>query len=146
MFGYMANQILAIDYGHKHIGIAISDESNTIAIPCPVLSRTPQLHQHIIELCQQHQVGMVVVGMPLNQHGTYGHSAKQVLQFVETLKSKLELPITLVDERFSTSFANRLLISMDTSRNRRKEKIDSLAAACLLESYLLSKQSGLSDT
>jgi len=131
-------RILGIDYGKKRLGLALSDEEETLASPLSVYQRRDLDRDlaFIAHLVDEKNVGRVVVGLPRNMDGTLGEMAQEVLAFVETLKKKTDLPIDTFDERLSTAEAERVLIQADLSRKRRKTLRDSLAAVLILQGYL----------
>ena len=131
-------RILALDPGTKRIGIAISDELKFIAQPLEFVPAEPfpDLVAHLKQLIQEREVEMILVGMPRNMDGTYGQAAARVQEFVSELKKALPLRIKKWDERLTTVQANRVLIDADVRRDKRKEKVDKMAAAILLQSYL----------
>jgi len=135
-------RILGIDYGHKRLGLALSDEGETLASPLPVYQRrdTGQDLAFLAALVREKNVGQIVVGLPRNMDGSLGEMANEVLAFVETLKEKTHLPIDTFDERLSSIEAERVLIQADLSRKRRKTLKDSLAAVLILQGYLESKR------
>jgi putative Holliday junction resolvase len=131
-------RILGLDYGTKTIGIAISDELGITAQPLENLKRVSfeKDFNAIAELVVKHMVSLIVMGMPLNMDGSYGERAKAVEVFITRLKGKVNVPIATWDERFSTVAVNRVLLSADTSRKKRKATVDKLAAAYILQGYL----------
>ena len=131
-------RILAIDYGTKRIGIALSDELKLIAQPLEYIPAEPvaAFLGRLGELIEQKEVELILVGMPRNMDGTYGPAALKTREFVETLKSAVSVPIKTWDERLTSAQANRLLIAGGVRRDKRKEKVDKMAAAILLQSYL----------
>ena len=137
-------RILGIDYGHKRLGLALSDEGETLASPLPVYQRrdTKEDHAFLAQLVEEKEVGQIVVGLPRNMDGSLGEMAKEVLTFVETLKKKTHLPIDTFDERLSSAEAERVLIQANLSRKRRKTLRDSLAAVLILQGYLESLREG----
>jgi putative Holliday junction resolvase len=131
-------RILAIDYGTRRIGIALSDELKIIAQPLEYIPAEPSAGflKRLQELLQQHEVELILVGMPRNMDGSYGPAALKTQEFVEELKSEVPVPIKTWDERLTSAQANRLLIAGGVRRDKRKEKVDKMAAAILLQSYL----------
>ncbi len=136
-------RVLALDHGAKRIGVAISDELKTIAQPLEFIPAEPfeAFLARLTELVGQHEIELLLVGMPRNMNGSYGPAALKAQEFVARLKQALALPIRTWDERLTTVQANRLLIEGGVRRAKRKEKVDKMAAAILLQSYLDS-QSG----
>jgi putative Holliday junction resolvase len=131
-------RILAIDHGSKRIGIAVSDELKMIAQPLEFVLAEPfaEFLARLNELIRDKQVELILVGMPRNMDGSYGPAALKVQDFVAVLKAALTVPIKTWDERLTSAQANRLLIQGNVRRDKRKEKVDKMAAAILLQSYL----------
>ncbi|MGO8931139.1 MAG: Holliday junction resolvase RuvX [Limisphaerales bacterium] len=131
-------RILALDYGRKRIGVAVSDELKMIAQPLEYILAQPSdsFLARLEELIGDEEVELILVGMPRNMDGSYGPAALKVQDFVEVLKGALSVPIRTWDERLTSVQANRLLIQGNVRRDKRKEKVDKMAAAILLQSYL----------
>jgi len=131
-------RILALDHGSKRIGVAVSDELKMIAQPLEYILAEPsnKFLARLEELIGDKEVELILVGMPRNMNGSYGPAALKVQDFVETLKGALSVPIKTWDERLTSAQANRLLIQGNVRRDKRKEKVDKMAAAILLQSYL----------
>jgi putative holliday junction resolvase len=131
-------RILALDHGTKRIGVAMSDELKMIAQPVEFLDTEPfaAFLVHLKQLLHDKEVELVLVGMPRNMDGSYGPAALKVQEFVATLKGALTVPIKTWDERLTSVQANRLLIQGNVRREQRKQKVDKMAAAILLQSYL----------
>lgn len=134
---------LALDVGSKTIGLALSDPSGMIATALDVLSRKGHVADAaaVVACVVEHEIGRVVVGLPLELNGREGRRARTVRQFVAVLEPALAalepiVPIEAWDERFSTAAAERTLIEGDVSRARRKQKIDALAAQFILQGWL----------
>ena len=131
-------RILALDPGTRRIGIALSDELKTIAQPLEFILAEPldNVLARLTELVREREVELILVGMPRNMDGTYGPAAQRVQEFVAALKAALTVPIRTWDERLTSAQANRVLIAGNVRRQKRKEKVDQMAAAILLQSYL----------
>ncbi len=135
-------RVLALDLGERRIGLALSDPTGTIAQALDVIHRTggrqliAQIRRRVTEL----QVARIVVGLPLRMDGTEGVEAKQVRRFVARLQEAIDVPVELQDERLSTVAAERLMLSDDVSRTRRRQRRDAVAAALILQSYLDRKR------
>ncbi len=131
-------RILALDHGTKRIGVAVSDELKVIAQPLEYILAEPSADflGRLKELIRDKEVGLILVGMPRKMDGSYGPAAQKVQEFVGMLKGALIVPIKLWDERLTSAQANRLLIQGNVRREKRKEKVDKMAAAILLQSYL----------
>jgi len=135
-------RILAIDHGTKRIGFALSDELGWTAQPLETFQRRDPAAdiRHIQALVREHEVGLVVVGMPLRLDGEAGPAAKVVESFVQQLEPALAVPVVTWDERMTTRSAEDVLIAADVSRRKRKGIVDRVAAAILLQSYLASQE------
>jgi putative Holliday junction resolvase len=120
------------------MGIAISDEMKMIATPVEFVPAEPfaSFLERLRELLQEKEVELVLVGMPRNMNGSYGPAAQKVQEFVAALKDAITVPIRTWDERLTSAQANRFLIEGNVRREKRKQKVDSMAAAILLQSYL----------
>ncbi len=131
-------RILALDHGSRRIGVALSDELKLIAQPLEYIPAEPlaDFQARLKQLVQERDVELILVGMPRNMDGTYGPAAAKVQEFVNSLKTAVSLPIKTWDERLTSVQANRLLIQGNVRRDKRKEKVDKMAAAILLQSYL----------
>ena len=131
--------MMGLDVGDKTIGVAMSDELQTIATPVKIIHRTESIRKDIGEirkLAEENGVNLIVVGLPLMMDGSIGIQAQKVLDFVQELKRRTRTEIVTWDERLSTSEVERMLISSDQSRSKRKQVIDKLAAAVILQSYM----------
>jgi len=138
-------RILAIDHGLKRIGIALSDELKMIAQPLEFVPAEPfaAFVARLTDLMQEKEVELILVGMPRNMNGSYGPAALKVEEFVAALKSAVPVPIKTWDERLTSAQANRILVEGNVRREKRKQKVDKMAAAILLQSYLDSLQTEL---
>jgi putative Holliday junction resolvase len=134
-------RILAIDYGSRRIGLAISDELAMIGQPLEFVPAEPLSNalERIATLVRERQVGKIVVGLPRNMNGTYGPAADKTREFIAVLQPQVAVPIKTWDERLTTAEANRYLIASGMRRDKRKTKVDQTAAAILLQSYLDSE-------
>ncbi|MGI5897977.1 MAG: Holliday junction resolvase RuvX [Candidatus Dojkabacteria bacterium] len=136
--------ILAIDYGEKHFGLAISDFKGILASPLEVISITKnrgidEVIKDILALCEEYNAKTILVGMPQSFTEAHNTTEKKVLKFVEKLKLHTNIPILLHDESFSTlSGQNMLRFSGQNIKNTRK-KIDKIAATVFLQEFLNSK-------
>ena len=136
-----SNMRMGLDIGTKNIGVAVSDETGTLAQGKCAVSRTSdkQAIEEIKRIIEEYKVKEIVVGLPLNMDGTKGERALDSEKFSDLLKSATGLEVKLWDERLSTKEVEDVLISADVSRKKRKEVIDKLAAQIILQSYLDSK-------
>ena len=129
---------LALDHGTKRIGVAISDELKMIAQPLEYILSEPFAGAlaRIKQLITEKEVELIFVGMPRNMDGTYGPAAQKVREFIQALTSEIAIPIKTLDERLTSAQANRVLLQGNVRRADRKQKVDAMAAAILLQSYL----------
>lgn len=129
---------MALDYGEKTIGVAVSDALKITAQGKEVIRRTNLKAdmKRITEIIREEEVERLVVGLPRNMNGTLGPRAEQTLKFIEKLRQRISLPIDTWDERLSTMEAERTLIAGDISRQKRRRVIDKLAAVIILQGYL----------
>ncbi len=137
-------RILALDHGTKRVGVALSDPLGVIAQPVGYWDAEPfaGLLARLRATLAEQEVEMILVGMPRNMDGSYGPAALKVQEFMAALRSAVPLPVQAWDERLTSVQANRLLVEGGVRREKRKQKVDSLAAAVLLQSYLDSRAGG----
>ena len=131
-------RILALDHGTKRIGVAVSDETKTIAQPLEYIPAEPfaDFLVRLKKILTEKEADCLLIGMPRNMDGSYGPAAQKVEAFVAVIRSAITVPIKLWDERLTTTMANRIMIQGHVRREKRKEKVDAMAAAILLQSYL----------
>jgi len=131
-------RVLAVDYGLKRIGLALSDPTGFLAQGLVVLARKNDVQAcaDIARLVVTAQAERIVVGLPRHMNGSIGERALQCQAFGELLREATGLEVVMVDERLTTVAAERMLISADVSRKRRKQVIDAVAATILLQGYL----------
>ena len=134
-------RILALDHGSKRVGVAVSDETKTIAQPLEYIPAEPfaDFLARLKELLIAKEIDLVLIGLPRNMDGSYGPAARKVELFAGVLKAAITVPIKMWDERLTSTMANRILIQGKVRRDKRKEKVDKMAAAILLQSYLDSQ-------
>jgi putative Holliday junction resolvase len=132
---------MGLDYGDKTIGVALSDELGWTAQGLEVIRRKDQAADlaRLGAIVREYGVTEIVLGLPKNMNATIGPRALLCLEFAETLKEKLLLPVHMWDERLTTVSAQRTLIEADVSRKKRKLVIDKMAAALILQGFLDSK-------
>jgi putative Holliday junction resolvase len=134
----LAVRYLGLDVGDVRIGIALSDETATLATGLPTLRRAgPRKDlQAIAAIVAERGVGEVVVGLPRRLDGGVGPQAEKATAFAGSLRELLRVPVALWDERFTTALAERSLIEAGLSRRRRKQEVDKVAAVLILQSFL----------
>ncbi|HSF69458.1 MAG TPA: Holliday junction resolvase RuvX [Nitrospira sp.] len=137
------SRILALDYGTKRVGVALSDELGWTAQPLETFERRTLDWDvaHVASLVQNNDVREVVLGFPLQLDGREGPAIQAMRTFAAHLERGLPVPLVLWDERLTTKAAEDLLIAADVSRKKRKGAVDRVAAAILLQSYLASRES-----
>ncbi|MFD2618215.1 Holliday junction resolvase RuvX [Terrilactibacillus laevilacticus] len=131
---------MGLDFGSKTIGVAISDALGFTAQGIETI-HYEQHNKHVIDerltsLIKTYEVNKVVVGLPKNMNGTIGPTGEACQTFAERIRKKYHLPVELWDERLTTMAAERMLITADVSRKKRKKVIDKMAAVLILQSYL----------
>jgi putative holliday junction resolvase len=131
-------RILALDFGSKTIGLAVSDELGVTAQGLPTLRRSNKRNDldHLRRLIRQHGVSEIVMGLPLRMSGSEGIQSEKVQVFAEELRRKFKLPVHLFDERLTSVEANRVLRETDMSIRRRAEVVDQIAAVLILQSFM----------
>ncbi len=134
----MAGRILAIDFGMKRIGLAVSDALGLTAQGLPSLERTRQQDdlRQIQQLAEQYSVERVLLGNPLTLGGGETAMSRQVAGFAERLRQCLNCPVELWDERLTSAEAKRMLRSSGIGIEKRRRAVDRVAATLLLQSYL----------
>ena len=136
-------RILALDFGSRRIGLAVSDELGLTAQGLPTLHRSNKHNDldHLRRLIRQYAVQEVVMGLPLRMSGDEGIQSDKVQAFAEELRRKFKLPVHLFDERLTSVEANRLLRETDMTSRRRAEVVDQMAAVLILQSFLEFRKS-----
>jgi len=133
-------RILGLDIGAKRIGVAVSDETGVIAQPLFYLEPekgAEDLMKRIGEICRQYNVSTIVVGLPLSMDGgDRGSSSRRARKVGEKIRDDLGLTVIFQDERFTTRQAQRVLISSNMRRKKRKQNVDKIAASIILQGYL----------
>jgi putative Holliday junction resolvase len=127
---------LAIDYGTKRTGLAICDPTETIVSPLAVIQTQKELLQKIKKTIETENVEAVVLGLPLNMDDSLGPQAQLVKKFFEQLKNAIDIPVYLQDERLSSFGAEEKLACAEFTRAQKKERLDAIAAAEILQIFL----------
>ncbi|MFM8945305.1 MAG: Holliday junction resolvase RuvX [Actinomycetota bacterium] len=136
-------RVVALDLGSKRIGVAVSDLTGTIASPHSVINRSSNpRHDHdtIRRLVLDEEAEAIVIGLPLSLDGSTGPAAKAVLDEAKRIGTVVGVPVHLQDERLSTVAANRLLREADLSATQRRQFVDKVAAAVILQTWLDAQQ------
>jgi len=136
-------RILALDFGSRNMGLAVTDELGLTAQGLPTLRRSDKRSDfdHLRRLIRQYGVTEIVMGLPLRMSGAEGAQAEKVQAFAGELRRRFKLPVHLFDERLTSVEANRLLRETDMSIRRRAEVVDQMAAVLILQSFLEYRQS-----
>ncbi|NOY55875.1 MAG: Holliday junction resolvase RuvX [Actinobacteria bacterium] len=127
--------ILALDYGTTRIGVAISDTLRITAQPLAVI-QVEEFEERLRELIRDRDVDLVVVGLPTSLDGSEGPSAAGARRLAERVGAITGVTVEMVDERFTTATAERVLVEGNVRRRRRREVVDKVAAAVILHGYL----------
>lgn len=135
-------RVIALDLGQKRIGVAISDETETISSSLTTIpgDNTNRAIKGIKEIIDSRDVLKVIIGLPLNMNGSEGPKAKEALEFADKLRKKLLIDVVTFDERLTTKQGEDMLIQADVSRKKRKSVIDKIAAQIILQTYLDSEK------
>ena len=133
-------RILAIDYGEKRIGFAITVQLNMFGYPLATFPNDKKFWNELSKVISEYSVIKIILGYPLKESGSESISSKAVLKFKVEMEKRTTLPIELVDERYSSSIAKDRIIQSVSSKKKRRDKslLDKNAAAVILEDYLNS--------
>jgi putative Holliday junction resolvase len=131
-------RVLALDVGARRIGVAMSDSTGTLATPLTTLRvrGAERAIEQIVALVREHDVVTVVVGWPLNMNGGVGPQAESVRTFGEALEAALGRPVAYFDERLTSVVAEQMLRDMGVKPEKRRDRIDEVAASIILQDYL----------
>jgi len=129
---------LGIDYGTVRIGIALSDPSAIIATPLTTVKAKPDKNAiaEITRICDEKKVEQIIIGLPLHMNGDEGESAKGARKLGTEIMEATNLEVHYIDERLSTVSADKALLEGNVRGEKRKAKVDSVAAAIILQTYL----------
>lgn len=130
--------LAGLDFGDKTIGVAVSDSLRSVATPLETIRRKKFTldAEALLAILTARRIGGIVLGLPRNMDGTEGPRCQKTRAFARNLMQLTDLPITYWDERLSTVAAERALLEADTSRKRRAEVIDHVAASYILQGAL----------
>jgi putative Holliday junction resolvase len=131
-------RVLAVDPGSKRFGIAISDETGTIANPLKVVLHVSRLIDAatVADLAVANRAGLILVGQSLDENGIPTYEGRRAQRFAEALKSQTSIPVLLWDEAFTTQAARSARLALRAARRKRTGHLDDLAATALLQDYL----------
>ncbi len=132
---------MAIDFGERRIGIAISDSDQLFAFPLLTIDvkKSPAFLDKIVKIVNEQEVGKIIVGIPLTVDGKETNKSKQIKKFADKLSKYINIPIEFQDESLTTLHASEVLHLQKKSLKKNKSKLDKIAAALILRNYLESK-------
>lgn len=135
-------RVLALDIGEKRIGVAVSDSSGSVATPLKVLPTQAVLcdSRLLVNLAEDYEVELVVVGLPVSMDGTEGNQAAEVRRVAALLAKTLPVPFDFFDERLSSAAAKRAMTEAGVSDKAKRGSVDMVAASLFLQSYLDSRR------
>lgn len=136
-------RVLALDVGQARIGVALSDPEGLLAFPLSTIGRTAESEDidAVLRLVAENEVGVILVGLPLSLSGREGPQARRVAQFTKVLSARADVPVKTLDERYSTVEAERLIREAGSQPSKARSRVDAVAAAVILQSYLDSGMS-----
>ena len=133
-------RVLAMDLGTKSLGLAISDKTNTLAVPLNTIHFAFEDYESLIpivdKIIKENNVDTLVLGLPKNMDNSLGFASQRSINFKKLLDDNFNTNTILIDERLTTLEAENILINNDLRRDKRKKVIDSVAAMLILETYL----------
>lgn len=131
-------KILAVDYGDARTGLAVSDATELLASPLPQIEEKSMVKaaNAVVEASRQHKVGMIVIGLPRNMDGSEGSRAQKTRKMAAIVEQAVDVPVRFWDERRTTVTAAAQLSEAGTFGKKRKEKLDSVSAAVILDSFM----------
>ena len=131
---------LGLDLGTRTLGVSVTDQTNTIACPLKTIRFLEENYESVLpelkQIVEEKKITEFVLGLPKNMDNSLGYAAERSMNFAEILKNTFHLPVHFVDERLTTVEAEKILISTDKSRKKRKKVIDNVASSLILETFL----------
>jgi putative holliday junction resolvase len=137
-------RILGIDYGEKRIGLAITDRQNSLALPFGMIENNDALSENILKLIKDNDIGKIVIGRPVNLKGESGHQAEVVDIFISNILKKFELPISVMDERFTSKISDDLIFGKHNMQKGERNKKQNIKMP--KKKSFPSRNSGATDT
>lgn len=131
-------RLIGLDLGTRTIGVALSDAGHRIATPMETIRRIKFTRdaERLQDICAEHHIGGLVIGLPLNMDGSEGPRAQATRAFQRNLSQKIDRPMLFWDERLTTVAAERAMLEADLSRRKRATRIDAAAAGLILQGVL----------
>jgi putative Holliday junction resolvase len=135
-------RLIALDVGDKRIGVAMCDPDRILASPLTTLIRQTKdtSLDEILQIARENDVAEIVIGIPYSMSGRVGPQARITMDYADSLADKTDLPIHRIDERLSSVQAERMIRESGGRPSENKGKIDSVAAAIILQAYLDSRK------
>ena len=135
-------RIMGLDVGEARTGVALTDPMRILSSPFEVIQvTTPEADiARIQEIIREQEVVEIVAGIPLNKEGGRGPQAEKVAAFVEQLRAVVDIPVEMIDERYSTAAAHRTMKTLKVKGKKKKKVVDQLAAAEILQTYMDRKR------
>ncbi len=141
-------RMLGLDYGEARVGVAVTDELNITVQGLETIQRNGSdkiVLKRLDEIFKKYDVGIIVVGMPLNMNGTISERAKITEEFIHKLKCKYnKMKIETIDERLTTVEAHRTMNFLDVKKNKKRNIVDTISAVYILETYLNKMKNSIS--
>ncbi|MFK7820935.1 MAG: Holliday junction resolvase RuvX [Planctomycetaceae bacterium] len=128
--------LVGLDYGSKRVGVAVCDSGQSIGTPLKVLQQDHSIIRHLKGIAEEYAATGLVVGLPVHMSGDEGEKAKLARQFGTEVATALGLPIVYHDERFTSKQADSAMAAAGLSRDKRKARIDMVAAQLMLQAFL----------
>ena len=137
---------LALDFGSKRIGVALSDPTGLLGSPLTTVIRTNPRNDFkaILDLVTKHEIETIVVGLPVSLNGTIGPQAQKTLDFCDELRKITAVPIKTLNEQYTSAEAERCIRQLGGKPSRRRDQIDAFAAAIILQEWLDNPQAATS--
>ncbi len=131
-------RVLALDYGDRKIGVALSDPMKIIASPLKIIvnSNFKTILVEINDLIKEFNISLILVGIPITMKNTYSQQTNKVIEFVDLLKDNLSIEVKTYDERLTSKMAKKILINQGIKTGHNKQEIDKVSAAIFLQNYL----------
>jgi len=131
-------RVVGLDIGEKTVGVALSDLSRTVATPMETLTvrKFSKTATQILDICVEHEVAALIIGLPVNMDGTEGPRCQSVRQFARNLEAHFDMEMAFWDERLSTVAVTKTMLEADLSRKKRSKNVDKLAASYILQGAL----------
>ncbi|MFO7271461.1 Holliday junction resolvase RuvX [Sphaerobacter thermophilus] len=133
-------RLIALDVGARRVGVAVSDELGLIASPVESVDMKRDGMDRLVALIERYDPERIIIGLPLGMSGREGPQAAATRAFAQQLRGRVDRPIVFWDERLTTFMADQSLIEAGHRRARRKQHVDAVAAALILQSYLDSQR------